>query len=127
MFTKGSNLVSLLEVSVTLDTVIRHDMAPRSKRGKDVTFEPYEERMPKGLSRRDRYQFLMYPLVKDERYSPQSGEHIISICFTITNLKKVKVVDVRMGATRLFSALVDRCNNKKRIKQNKATCVQDYI
>ena len=32
-----------------------------------------------------------------------------------------------MGDTRLMSALVDKCNNYKRITQNKGSCVQDYI
>ena len=32
-----------------------------------------------------------------------------------------------MGSTRLISALVDKCNKNRRIKQNQGTCVQDYI
>ena len=35
--------------------------------------------------------------------------------------------DIRMGSTRLISALVNRCNNNKKIQQNDGTCVQDYI
>ena len=37
------------------------------------------------------------------------------------------MADVRIGDTRLMSALVDKCNNHKRITQNECTCVQDYI
>ena len=98
-------------MSVTIDTVIRDDMALKSKQDKAVTFGPYEERMPKRLSRRDRHQFLMYTLKKGGRFPSQSGIYIVKIGGAITKLKKVKIVDVRMGATRSISALVDKCNN----------------
>ena len=83
--------------------------------------------MPTGLSTGDKYQFLKYMLLKDDRFSPQSGEHVVCIGGVITKLLKVNMVDVRMGSTRLISALVDKCNKNSRIKQNQGTCVQDYI
>ena len=84
-FTPGSKFINLFErrigpitnnwesVPVTIDTTITDDMAPKSKRDKDVTFGPNEEKMPRGLSRRDKYQFLMYTLLKDNRFRPPIG------------------------------------------------------
>ena len=69
----------------------------------------------------------MYTLVKNGRFEPQSGEHITSIGGVVTKLRKLNMADIRMEDTWLMSALVDKCNNYKRITQNKGTCVQDYI
>ena len=138
-FTPGSKFVNLFKtqigpvrnnwesVSVTIDTTIRDEMPPILQEDKDVTFGPYEEKMPRGLSRSDQYWFLMYVLLKDNRFCPQSGEHIVDVDGVITKLKKVNMVHVRMGSTRLISTLVDKCNKNRRIKQNQGTCVQDYI
>ena len=139
MFERNSSFVNLFRrrmrrngngwktVSVTIDAVITDDRAPLGKQDKTKTFGPFEESQPRGLSTRDIYQFLMFSLLNDNCFEQQSGEHIISIGGTITKLKKLTMVDVRMGDTRLMSALVDKCNNYKRITQNKGICVQDYI
>ena len=139
MFIKGSSFVKLFKrrmrpvrdnwesVTVSIDSTIRDDITPLTHKEKDVTMGPFDDKMPPGLSRRDQYQFLMYTLFKDDRFNPQSGEHIVSVGGVTTKLKKVKLEDVRMGATRLISALVDKCNKNKRRKQNKGTCVQDCI
>ena len=37
------------------------------------------------------------------------------------------MADIRMGDTRLMTTLVDKCNNYRKITQNKGSCVQDYI
>ena len=131
MFERNSSMVNLFRrmrhnsnrwktASVTVDAVITDDRAPIGKQDKTKTFRPYEEKLPRVLSIRDQYQFLMHALVKDGRFEPQSGEHITSIGGTM-------MVDVCMGDTRPTSALVDKCNNYKRITQNKDSCVQDYI
>ena len=83
--------------------------------------------MPTGLSIRNKYQFLMYMFLKDDRFSAQAGKHVVSLGGVIIKLKKVNMVDVRMGSTRLISALVDKCNKNRRITQNQGICVQDYI
>ena len=139
MFERNSSFVNLFRrrmrrngngwtnVSVTIDAVIVDDKAPFGKQEKTRTYKPFEEKLPRRLSRRDKYQFLMFALLKDDRFNPQSGEHIISIGGVITKLKRIKMEDFRMGDTKLISALVDKCNNYKRITQNKGSCVQDYI
>ena len=83
-FTPGSKFINLFKtrigpirnnwesVSVTIDTTIGDKMSPISQEDKDVTFRPYEEKMPRGLSRSEQYQFLMYVLLKDNRFRPQS-------------------------------------------------------
>ena len=138
MFERNSKFVNLFRrrmrrnckgwktVSVTIDSVITDDRASLGKQEKTETVGPFEDRLPRGLSRRDHYQFLMYALLKDNRFERQSGEHIISIGGVITKLKKINI-DVRMGDTRLMSVFVDKCNNYKRITQNNASCVQEYI
>ena len=138
-FTPGSKFINLFKmrigpirnnwksVSVTIDTTIRDGMALVWEEDKDITFGPFEEKMPRGLSRQDCYQFLMYGLLKDNRFHPQLGEYIIKICGVTTKLKKVKMADICMGATTLISALVDKCNKNRRINQNNGTCVQVYI
>ena len=68
------------------------------------TFGPFEDSLSRGLSRRDHYQFLMYALLKDNRFEQQSGEHVINISGVITRLEKINMEDVRMGDTRLMSA-----------------------
>ena len=139
MFERNSSMVNLFRrrmrsngngwknVSVSIDAMITDNRAPLGKQDKLRNFEPYEGKLPRGLSQSDQYQFLMYTLVKDGRFEPQSGEHIISIGGVITKLRKLNMADIRMGDTRLMSALVDKCNNYKRITQNKGSCVQDYI
>ena len=119
MFKRNSSMVNLFrrrmrrngngwkEVTVSIDTVIRDDRKPFGRQDTLRNCGPYEERLPRGLSRRDQYQFLMYTLVKDCRFEPQSGRHIISIAGEITKLRKLKMADVRMGDTRLMSALVE--------------------
>ena len=69
----------------------------------------------------------MYAQLIGNRYEQQSGEYITRIGGVITKLKKIKMEDIRMGDTRLMSALVDKCNNYRKITQNKGSCVQDYI
>ena len=109
-FTRGSKFVNLFKnrkgpvrknwesVSVTVDAVIRDDSAPISIKDRKITLGPYEDKMPIGLSIRDKYQFLMFMLLKDDRFSSQSGEHV-SIGGVITKLQKLNVADIRMGDT----------------------------
>ena len=113
-------------VSVTIDVVITDDRAPLGKQDKTKTFRPFEESQARGLSRRDIYQFLMYALLIGNRFEQQSGEHITRIGGVITKLKKMKIEDICMGDT-VLSALVDKCNNYRKITQNKGSCVQNYI
>ena len=101
-FTPGSKFIILFKtrigpirnrwesVSVKLYTTIRDELASLSIRDKDVTFGLYEEKMSRGLSNHDLYRFLMYALIKDNRFNPQSGEYIRKIGGVITKLKKIK-------------------------------------
>ena len=60
-------------------------------------------------------------------YTPQSGEYITDLGGSIVNLKRIDLRDVRMGSVRYKSALIEKCNGGKTIKQRKGRCVQDYI
>ena len=111
-------------VSATIDAVITDDRAPLGKQDKIKTYGPFEESQPRGISKRDIYQFLMYALLSSNRFEKESGKHITRIGGMITKLKKIKMEDIRMGDTRLMSALVDKCNNYRKITQNKGSCVQ---
>ena len=66
--------------------------------------------MPRGLSISDQYQFLMYVLLKYNRFHPQLGEGIVGVGGVVIKLKKVNMVDIHMGSMRLISALLDKCN-----------------
>ena len=68
----------------------------------------------------------MYALLIGNCFEQQSGEHMTRIGGVITKLK-IKMEDIHMGDTRLMRALVDKCNNYRKITQNKGSCVQDYI
>ena len=113
--------------TTTVDVEIQDNTGPYGTPNTKMTIGPFEDKMPPGLSERDQYQFLMYVLFKDNRFRTQSGEYIAKIGGSITVLNKVKMKDIRMGSTRPISALVNRCNNNKKIQQNDGTCVQDYI
>ena len=112
-------------VSVTIDAVITDDRGPVGNNDTTKTYGPFEENQPRGLSRRDIHPFLMYALLTNNRFEQQSGEHITRIGGEITKLRKIKMEDIRIGDTRLMSALVNKCNNYTKITQNKGSCVQD--
>ena len=117
-----SSLTPKTSVSITVN--VRIADSPLDD-GKEVTMGPYNEEMPR-LSKDDQYRFLMYTALKNG-FTMQSGEFISGVGGQITQLRHVKMLDVRMGRIKLNSALIDKCNNGKSIKQKKGRCVQDYI
>ena len=77
-------------ISVTIDAVITDNRAPLGKQDITKDFGPFEESQPRGLSRCDMYQFLMYTLLTGNRFERKSGEHITRIGDVIAKLRKSK-------------------------------------